>query len=94
MGFTMGAILARSRPPVQPSERRLQLLYPLPDPMVSLEEWERSTHADLASMDLFALERERYRARHRYYLEARPHPWLARRLEAIRAELRRRDRRP
>ncbi len=77
-------------PACRAEERWLHAIYPLPDPAVSLEEYHRLTHRDLARRDIAQLERERYRARHRALPDDSSMPWLAERLTAIDAELRRR----
>ncbi len=74
----------------RPEERRLHAIYPLPDPIISLEEYCQLTHGDLALLDAGQLRRERHRLRHRPLLEEPPAPWLAERLAALDAELRRR----
>ncbi len=70
--------------------RPLELLYPLPQPLDSLEDYDRVTHRDLSRLDTASLRREHYRCRHRLNCEHDPSPWLAERLAAIRAELRQR----
>src|SRR3954447_8370073 len=68
----------------------LARLYPLPEPLVSIEEFYRSRHADLPGLDTAALFHERYRCRHRAMIEDTPHPCLHERLDALTRELARR----
>ncbi len=60
--------------------------------MASLEEHYRLTHGELTRLDTATLEREHYRVRHQPLLGDCPSPWLAERIMAIDAELRRRGR--
>ncbi len=73
-------------------ERRLHVRPPLAVPIASLEEPYALAHRELARLDTVTLERERHRARHRPVLDDCPSPWLAERIMAIDAELRRRGR--
>ncbi len=73
------------------AEQQRHAIHPLPDPIISLEEYCRLTHGDLALFDAGQLRRERHRLRHRPLLEEPPAPWLAERLAALDAELRRRS---
>jgi hypothetical protein len=79
-----------NRKPINPSRfRLLQRLYPLPRPLLTIEEWERSRHLDLAGLSIDDLELEGHRVRHRIAYDPKPHPWLLERRERVRCELRR-----
>lgn len=70
--------------------RLLDRVCPIPDETASYEEAFRLRHLDLAALEDAALRRERRRAIYRADIERAPHPWLAERLAAVEAELRRR----
>ena len=54
----------------------LDLLYPLPRPFESREEYERFMHADLPRRPRAELARERERLRDRLVHDDDPDPWL------------------
>jgi hypothetical protein len=77
--------------PKRPPEPLLELLYDLPRPMRSLEDYQRLTHCDLPAMTERELERELGRTWLRIMLSWPPtDDWLWARRDAVFAE---RDRR-
>jgi hypothetical protein len=72
-------------------QRRLSWLYPLAQPLVSFDEWQRANHQDLTMLTTPQLMREVRCVRRRLDYDPTPHPWLAERIDAIRGELRRRE---
>jgi hypothetical protein len=77
------------KPTSSPHVRLLARLYPLPKPLLTIEEWQRSRHLDLATYSRDDLELEAHRVRHRLAYDHRPHPWLLERRERVRMALRR-----
>ena len=75
------------------TERWLERIYPLPDPLRSYEDLQRACHLDLPGLSREDLWRQHFRCDHRIRMDDHPSPWLYARLEAIRAELRGRGRR-
>lgn len=71
-----------------PRDRLLERLYPLPRPLQTIEEWERSRHLDLVTCSVDDLEFEAHRLRHRLAYDPKPHPWLLERRERVRRALR------
>lgn len=81
----MSIALSRQRSP-----RYLNLIYPVPNPLVSLEEWRRLNHLDLQHRQTAQLARERFKVHSRLMLSDERDPWggwLEERLVAIEDEL-------
>jgi len=58
-------------------------IYPLPDPLTSLESYQRHSHLDLPLRARVDLLRERDRLRLRLLLEEAPDPWLLERMQRL-----------
>jgi hypothetical protein len=65
----------------------LDALYHAPEPLASLEEFERFHDRDLPRLARAELLRERERVKLRLLLDDAPDPWLFKRLEALRRAL-------
>jgi hypothetical protein len=75
---------------MRPSRARTQWgrrLYPDPAPCASFEEFSRSIHADVATMDAAQLNRELGLARLRALADDEPSDWLRQRLGELEAAL-------
>ena len=66
---------------------RLDFLYEPPNPLVSLEQYEKFTHADLRRMSRALLKRELAKVRLRLIYDDNPPFWMIERLDAIRKAL-------
>lgn len=64
-----------------------ELLFPIPDPLDTLEQRERFEHRDLAGLSRAELLRERERLKLRLLLDDAPDPWLFQRLDVLRRML-------
>ena len=79
------------------ADRRSDLIYPIPDPYDTIEQYERHLHRDVPHLDDDALNRERGRARQRWLSidtrrsETEAERWLVRRIAALDLEWRRRS---
>ena len=62
----------------------LAALYPIPDPLNSLEEDLRFRHVDLLTMSDDELKSELYRVEWRLHFGTKRHPWLVQREERLR----------
>ena len=62
-------------------------MYPDPQPLESVEEWSRSTHADIPQLSLAELHRELALARVRAAFDDEPSLWLRERLHELEAAL-------
>lgn len=71
-----------------PNGGMAHVVYPIPDPFRSLEEWERWRHLDLPELSTPELLRERARLRLRLTLDDAPDSWCLERLQAIEGALR------
>ena len=58
-------------------------IYRSPDPLTSLEEYERHEHRDLSRRPRADLLRERERIRFRLLIDDEPDPWLVTRLQRL-----------
>jgi hypothetical protein len=67
-----------------------EVVLPVPDPTVSLDEAQRFDHTDLQALDGFGLWREVHRVELAVALADRLDPWVLARLAAVRAEVARR----
>lgn len=69
-------------------QRRLGLLYKIPNPFTSLEQYQQFTHEDLRSMSRALLKRELAKIRLRLLYDDDPPSWLLKRFDIIREALR------
>lgn len=74
----------------RPNRRRYRLNYCKPDPMRSLEDYERFVHEDLPGLSDFELSRELWIVKDRVYRSRCPDPWDCDRVTRLDAERRRR----
>lgn len=71
-----------------PSGRALpDLIYPIPDPMRSYEEWQVWRHADLSDMTPAEKRFDLTRLIARLHVDPSPHHWLLERLAVLRDEV-------
>ena len=66
------------------TRRFLDRLYPIPDPIETVGQFERFSHSDLAAMPLEEIYREARRVQLRLDYDDRPAAWLLGRLQALR----------
>lgn len=74
-----------NRPAASAQADPLASVYSIPNPMDTLEQWERWEHRDLATMDYAALRGEYDRLRLRLQMDRNPHAWLLERLGVVKA---------
>lgn len=63
--------------------RFIEVVYSIPNPLNSLEEWQRFVHNDLADMTIEELRREYDRVDFCILFDDSPHPWLIQRREQV-----------
>jgi len=68
-------------------QHRLDFLYKPPNPLVSLEQYEKFTHADLRRMSRALLKRELVKVKMRLIYDDNPPSWILKRLDAVREAL-------
>jgi hypothetical protein len=71
-------------PPERRTTKIIVAVYPLPNPLISEEDWLRATHQDLDTMSKAQLTREHYRVECCIRFEDHPHYWLIQREERLR----------